>query len=402
MAAHQPVLLDISRTISRAGRGPDTGIDRVERAYTRWAQTRPNSGYLARLGRKVALIPQDEAANLFLELETIDADRHWPLGRLLTGRNPRDRRAERIVARHAQAIALPENLGPALRRSFPDGFSYINVGHTNLFGPNLAALKEAGARQVLVLLHDAIPLTHSGTQTTKSVTRFRNRLNAAGQEATHLITSAQSTAETIRPFLPKSAPAFVPIPLGVEPAPDVPAHVQERPYFVQLGTVEPRKNTELLLDAWQLLPNPRPELQVIGAKGWLSDRIFKRMAEQSADVTHLENLTDRQITARLKGAQALLFPSLAEGFGFPLFEAAQLETPILASDLPVFRELMPHGPLYLKPDDVTTWSQQIEQRGSRGMDRREEIPPDASSIPRWDEHFDRLETLILSCATAPG
>lgn len=395
MAASLPVLLDVSRTISRAGRRHDTGIDRVEQAYVRWALARPGTAFVCRMGRKMALVPADAAAELFAQLPDVEGARHWPLGRLMPGRSARDRRAERLVSVQARAVAMPQGLSPALRRHFGGDFAYINVGHTHLEERRLTALGEAGAVRRVVMIHDVIPLTHPRTQTQKSVTTFGRRLKAAALGATDLVTTAQATAQSISAHLPKAAPPLEVIPLGIEPIPaSVEAHTQNRPYFVQLGTVEPRKNTELLLEVWPQLPEPRPELQLIGARGWLADRLFDKIEAQSGDVTHLEGLTDTQTRARLKGARALLFPSLAEGFGLPLFEAIAVNTPVIASDLPVFRELAPVGPLYLSSRDASSWIKEIKKQADRGTTGRAVADSPTTSIPSWDDHFDRLEAIL--------
>lgn len=394
MAAPLPILLDISRTISRAGRGHDTGIDRVERAYIQWAMARAGTGFLARMGRKAGFIEAESAARLFEELPGVEAARNWPLGKLMPGLSARDRRAERLVARYARAVAHPESLLPALRRHYGGDFAYLNVGHTHLDPARLAALKAAGARRRLVMIHDVIPITHPKTQTARSVTTFRKRLSAAATGATHLLTSTEATAAQIAAHLPAPAPPLIAIPLGVLPPAQTEAHTQSRPYFVQLGTVEPRKNTALLLDVWPGLPAPRPQLQLIGARGWLADPLFERIAAQGDDITHLDGLSDAQTTARLMGAQALLFPSIAEGFGYPLLEAAQLGTPIIASNLRVFRELLQNGPLYLPPEDATSWSQEITKQANRSLRARADPAP--PSVPRWPDHFDRLQDLLIN------
>ncbi|MDT9702392.1 glycosyltransferase, partial [Streptomyces sp. P17] len=92
-----------------------------------------------------------------------------------------------------------------------------------------------------------------------------------------------------------------------------------RPRFVTLGTIEPRKNHALLLDVWDSLPPPRPQLVVIGRRGWADQALFARIAA-TPDVAEFNTLDDGQVAAVLTGAQALLMPSFAEGFGLPLTE----------------------------------------------------------------------------------
>ena len=389
-----PVLLDITRTVSRGGRGPATGIDRVERAYIRWAMAREGSIFITRLGQRVALVTRETMPDLLAALDQIDEQRHWPLARFIKGK-PRDRRAEMAVRRIAHAAARWPNIRVAIRALLGDRFTYINVGHTHLHDRALTHLRDFGAERIVVMVHDTIPLDYPKTQTTRSVKNFRNRLGAAQQHADHIITSARATAMAIRAHMPKPDPVV--IPPGVEPPCGQLSFAPTRLYFVQLGTIEPRKNTHLLLDVWETLiatmPEP-PALHLIGARGWMADEIFRRIEALSDHIEVHHNLSDAQSNARIREARALLFPTLAEGFGYPLFEALQLGVPVIASDLPVFRELAPVGPLYLQPDDVKSWVREVEKRTNVSRSHPCDIPNDKPAIPRWPEHFERIERLL--------
>jgi glycosyltransferase involved in cell wall biosynthesis len=98
----------------------------------------------------------------------------------------------------------------------------------------------------------------------------------------------------------------------------------------------------------------------------------------------------------LRHAQALLFPSFTEGYGLPLVEALNLGVPVLASDLPVFREIADDIPEYLDPLDAIGWMKCIESfcqpdaplRASQ-LQRISKFAP-----PTWARHFALLEQLL--------
>ena len=94
---------------------------------------------------------------------------------------------------------------------------------------------------------------------------------------------------------------------------------QRKPYLLAIGTIEPRKRYDLLLDAFERLA-PKPQLYVVGTPGWNTDDIQTRL-RSTEGVTWLADATDAQINELLSGALALAVPSLAEGFGLGMLEA---------------------------------------------------------------------------------
>ena len=141
---------------------------------------------------------------------------------------------------------------------------------------------------------------------------------------------------------------------------------KDRPYFVVVGTIEPRKNHALLLQVWRELAQsgiePTPHLYIVGSRGWDTDSVLDfidRCEAIGPHVTEHYGPTDDELRSLIRGAHAVLFPSFAEGFGLPLVEALQLGTRVIASDLPVFREVAGDVPIYLSPLDGVGWKRAI-------------------------------------------
>jgi glycosyltransferase involved in cell wall biosynthesis len=159
------------------------------------------------------------------------------------------------------------------------------------------------------------------------------------------------------PPLPEEVAARAPI--GIGP----PAGTPER-YVLFVGTVEPRKNLGVLLDAWRRLRlEEPPALVVCGRVGWVDEetRAELRRAEAAGWLVHFDYAEDAGLAALYRGALAVALPSWYEGFGLPALEACAAGAPVLASDLPVLREVLGDAALYAPPDDPAAWAAAVER-----------------------------------------
>lgn len=111
------------------------------------------------------------------------------------------------------------------------------------------------------------------------------------------------------------------------------------PFVLFVGRVEPRKNLDRLLDAWDLVADEfgPATLVVAGRRGWQAAGTARRL-EMASNVRWLSP-DDRMLAALYRKAAALVLPSLYEGYGLPIAEAADAGLPIACSDLEVFREV---------------------------------------------------------------
>lgn len=390
-------LLDLTRSLSRLGRGPMTGIDRVEAAWAAELVTREQPAFaLIRSAAGFLLLDGPGIADLFrLPLP----DRADLLSRLGHRRDPLRARAETLARRLAVARCTPHGLRRMLRRRMPQGGLYLNVGHANLSDQVLSAVRQAGL-SVTVLIHDTIPLDHPEFARPGTVEPFRRRLAAVSAHADrviHITADARARTEAQMARLGRVPPGLV-APIGVTPAmPDaalLPHGLSlQPPYFVALGTIEPRKNLGLLLDVWEMLPEPRPRLYLAGSRGWAGADLLARLDALPAGgpVQELPGLPDGAVAALLEGAQALLFPSFAEGFGLPPLEAAALGTPVVAADLAVTRELLNDYAVYLPPSDRYPWVRKITELAQKpGNTGRQGT---GAAIPGWQAHFNSVLNL---------
>src|SRR5262249_33711357 len=113
-------------------------------------------------------------------------------------------------------------------------------------------------------------------------------------------------------------------------------------------------------------------------------------------------LPDRAVTDLLAGARALVMPSFAEGFGLPVAEALALGTPVICSDIPALREVGRGGPEHLDPADPAAWCEALAAYVDLDSPRRQAqlARLDAWRAPSWDDHLDRVLTLLRRVGSA--
>lgn len=390
-------LLDLTRLVSRVGRGPLTGIDRVELAYLEHFLTLPAPVFaLVRTALGHVLLDRHGAQGISDRVQG-----KVPLGPadllgLFTQRHlPQSLRAEADARRLASARCLPLRLATMLRRRLPRGTAYVNVGHANLSPRVMQAVRAIPDAQIVVMVHDTIPLDYPQYCRPGMQAAFAKKLAVVAEHADFVLHTAQSTRmQTELHFNP--IPAGIVAPLGVEISPPDARLLgaTKPPYFVALGTIEPRKNIGLLVKVWRELQNgsgPVPHLYVVGNRGWAEPALYNDLAALVADghATMMHDLSDGAVTALLQGARALLFPSLAEGYGLPPIEAAALGVPVLAGKLPVVVEMLGDYPVYLDTSDVYAWVSVVHhQIGPRmqpsGAQQDNRVPP------TWADHFDHV------------
>ena len=146
---------------------------------------------------------------------------------------------------------------------------------------------------------------------------------------------------------------------------ELPAGVPER-FVLHVGTIEPRKNVATLLAAWPLLRAEMPDappLVLCGKLGWQHESIEGPLARATAEgsLLGLGYAPDEALRTLYDRAALVVCPSFYEGFGLPLVEAMAAGTPIVCSDIPVFREVAADAALFVPPDDADAWARAVAQ-----------------------------------------
>jgi len=128
-----------------------------------------------------------------------------------------------------------------------------------------------------------------------------------------------------------------------------------KPYILFLGTVEPRKNLDRLLDAWsELAPSFGAdfELVVAGLAGWASEATLARLRAAQSGVRYLGYVAESDLPALTAGASVFAYPSLYEGFGFPVAQAIAAGVPVVTSNVSSMPEVAGPGGILVDPRSV--------------------------------------------------
>jgi glycosyltransferase involved in cell wall biosynthesis len=374
----RPFLLDVTRLIWRRwkGRHP-TGIDRVCLVYLR--HFGPKAQAVIQYGGFRRILDRQASSDLFSLLE-----------------DPGARFKSSLVWR------LLKNLRPVGSKGA--GRLYLNVGHTGLNSARFARWVTTAKVRPVYLIHDLIPITHPQFCRAGEAEKHRERMRTVLLTAAGVIGNSQATLDDLAYFAREQSlrmPPTLAAWLGTDPLPvRTDLRLPDRPNFVALGTIEGRKNHQMLLNIWSRLidrfGSEAPRLLIVGQRGWEAESVF-HLLDQSGKldghVVELSRCSDEELAEHLASARALLFPSHAEGFGLPLVEALGMGVPVIASDLPVFREIAGSIPIYLNPLDVRAWEAAILDYASPDSPARAAQHTRIKSfrLYDWQSHFNRVE-----------
>lgn len=131
------------------------------------------------------------------------------------------------------------------------------------------------------------------------------------------------------------------------------------PYILSVGTVQPRKNYQMLIQAFQPIAQTNPhQLIISGGKGWLYEEMMAEVSRQGLDgrVRFIGFVDDDDLPTLYSSAELFAFPTLYEGFGLPLLEAMQCGVPVICSDVSSLPEVVGLAAIQLPPHDVAAWT----------------------------------------------
>jgi glycosyltransferase involved in cell wall biosynthesis len=373
-----PLLLDATRLIWRRWKGRlPTGIDRVCLAYLR--HFGPNAQAVIQYGGLRRILDTQASQELFALLE-----------------EPGEAFKAHLIKGAIRSMSHVNGRGR--------GRLYLNVGHTGLHSSGLRKWVRNASVRPIYMVHDLIPITNPEFCRAGEAAKHRERIRTVLSTAAGVIGNSQTTLDELTAFavtegLPR--PPGLAAWLGTDPL-RLPPKLETgaSPRFVTVGTIEARKNHVLLLQIWARLINrlgaQAPQLLIIGQRGWEADEVFEFLDQNEklrGHVVELSHCSDEELAGHLASARALLFPSRAEGYGLPLIEALGLGVPVIASDLPVFREIGGDMPTYLDPLDSAGWEAAILDYSNASSPTREERTQRNRSfrLPDWDGHFAAVE-----------
>ena len=182
-------------------------------------------------------------------------------------------------------------------------------------------------------------------------------INQAARKAQKVITVSEATKKEIVQHLPVSNDKVVVTYEGVTSASshaiEKQSHKRLDNYFLYVGNAYPHKNLERLIDTFALLRTEYPDMKLVmvGKKNYFYDRLVEKVEDMQLQETVIftGGIDDAELFSLYRHAEAFIFPSLMEGFGLPGLEAMKSGCLVLASDIPVFKEMYADAAVYFNP-----------------------------------------------------
>jgi alpha-1,3-rhamnosyl/mannosyltransferase len=272
---------------------------------------------------------------------------------------------ERVAIVVPPDVLFPQLLVRVLRRLEPRIIA--RQKHDVVFAPNflVPAKLQRSSGALVVMVHDLGVRRVAWSLDDPTRDALERGLEKSLARAAAVITPSRAVGDEV--VAAGLAPADAVVAIHHGPGQVATAGVASRPagvpdrYALFVGTLEPRKNLELLLEVWPTLRRERadwPALVVCGGWGWKTEKVRERVEEARREgwLLPLGYVDDAPLAALYRGALFLVFPSLYEGFGLPLLEAMAAGCPALCSDLPVFREVGGGAAEYAPPGDAAAWT----------------------------------------------
>jgi len=284
-----------------------------------------------------------------------------------------DGRGRRLWFQHLELLPRLEKAG-------------VDILHSLSF---LAPLRASRVRQVLSV-HDLTFFTHPRVHNALHRSRpFRWLVSQSIRRADRIVVPAEAVRRDVLRLFAGRDPAQVDVvEYGLDPRFCHPSAVAEPPvirrlnlrpgYLLFVGTLEPRKNLHLILEAFRLLLQDGLDrhLVLVGQWGWETDAVRRQLNEPAFDGrVHVTGyVADEELVGIYAGAELLLYPSIAEGFGFPPLEAMAMGVPVIVSTTNVLRELYHEAAVTVAPTDCAGLTAAIrhliEDRTAREERRR--------------------------------
>ncbi|MDD1984035.1 glycosyltransferase family 4 protein [Pseudomonas asiatica] len=268
---------------------------------------------------------------------------------------------KRFVQKNALAVEAYRRLMPFLRKRALRGHEDFIYHSTNFYLPPFAGPRVA-------TFHDLSPFTWAHCHTPQIARYLQKELKQSLERADALITVSHCMRQELAEYFNWPLERIHAVPLASSPqfhprSPDALRETLARHglepggYSLFVGTIEPRKNIETLLNAYGQLPlalRQRWPLILSGYHGWRSEAIHNRIAQaqQQGWARYLGFVASEDLPLLFAGARLFTFPSHYEGFGLPVLEAMSSGVPVVCSNSSSLPEVAGPAALMCAPDDV--------------------------------------------------
>ncbi|MEM9773274.1 MAG: glycosyltransferase family 1 protein, partial [Chloroflexota bacterium] len=234
-----------------------------------------------------------------------------------------------------------------------------------------------GAKRYVITVHDLNFFHFPEFLTADSLRYYKGQIQAAVEQADHISADSHHTRKDVIELLNVPPEKITTVHLSVNPLYQKTYAAEEvqntlaktnlpTGFILAVGTLEPRKNYGLLVDAYTILKNAYGvdvPLVIVGRKGWLYDELMAQIQNSGLTdhIIHLEGIFDEKLAHLYHAAGVLVTPSHYEGFGLPGLEALNCGCPIILSDRGSLPEIAGDAGKQLPPDDPAAWAEAIAQ-----------------------------------------
>jgi glycosyltransferase involved in cell wall biosynthesis len=272
--------------------------------------------------------------------------------------------------RFLRALATPRPAANCSRRLLAEPLCFFSRHRVSVFHGLNQRLPRCQFPRTVTTFHDLFVFTAD-----YSSPEFRRRFVALARDAAnrsdHIIAVSQFTAEEIVRHLHYPQEQITVIHHGVDPIPEFSAeelqrfrrqHALEKPFFLNVGVLDRRKNVRRLVEAFERIPSDCL-LVLAGGVGYGSEEIQEKIHASPARARiRVLGHASRSLLARLyRTASALVFPSLDEGFGMPVLEAMTASLPVVTSNRSALPEVVGDAALLVDPEQTDDIQRALER-----------------------------------------
>lgn len=299
--------------------------------------------------------------------------------------------------------ALPETIDIAEG----DVFVMLDASwnHPGEYPPIMQEIRAKGGASV-VCLYDILPLLYPNAFPPGLTRRFEEWLTKIVFESNGVVADSRAAAQSFRDYLRARGQSLPGFPLGwwrlgadfssaASSAISAPAQriADGPPFFLGVGTVEPRKGYPVVLDALDALWSQGIDVTyvIVGGRGWgmsVFETRIRTHPEFGRRLFWLQNASDADLTLLYQRACALVLASVAEGFGLPIVEAAGHGAPVIATDIPVFREVAGDSAQYFGLLDSRSLAERLKEALAQ------KAPAPVIEATTWGESTTQLLAIV--------
>ena len=252
-------------------------------------------------------------------------------------------------------------------------------------------------KNTFVTVHDLIPLTAYWDGSKAKASFFRSLVSRAVRKADRIIAVSETTKSQLVTMFPRSKDKTVVIYESYEERLGRIASTLDKPsvdgsYFLYVGNRKRHKNLGRVIEALSKIDGKNIKFVIAGQKdGAGPDEIETQVKDLNLEnrVLFFVNPSDEVLASLYKNARFLIQPSLIEGFGLPPLEALSLGTPVLLSDIPIFREIYEDAAVYFDPLSV----EDIAVKLLNWIEREPNLYVDPPKVTKILLKFDREKVL---------